>query len=424
MKYRVLVFPCGSEIGLEIHKSINNSTHFDLIGLSSISDHGKFVYENYIEGISYYNSDTFINELIEIIKKEKIDILYPTMDTVITLIKKHEKYLNIPVVGSDVVTCGISENKSKTYKLLDTLIKVPKVYNSLENLTFPLFVKPIVGYGSRGAYRVNSIDDLMGFNYESDLLLEYLPGEEYTIDCFTDIEGKLIFVGARERCRTMNGISVNTKTNNSLTNEFIPIAEKINSVIKFKGSWFFQMKRNKSNEPVLLEVACRFAGSSSVHRAKGINFALANLYLALNKNVELIMNKFDVELDRALENKFKFDIHFENVYIDFDDTIITNDYVNIDAICFLYKCLNLNKKIILITKHEGDINTSLKKYNIPISIFSRIIHIKKTEEKRRFIEADHYKNSIFIDDSFEERKNIHNELGIPVFNIDLLNSII
>jgi predicted ATP-grasp superfamily ATP-dependent carboligase len=424
MKSRVLVFPCGSEIGLEIHKSINNSIHFELIGLSSISDHGKFVYKNYIEGISYYNSDTFINELIEIIKKEKIDILYPTMDTVITLFKKNDKPLNLPIVGSDAFTCCICENKSETYKLLEHIIKVPKVYNKLENLTFPLFVKPIIGYGSRGTYKVNSIDELKGFNYERDLLLEFLPGAEYTIDCFSDIEGKLKFVGARERSRTINGISVNTKTNNSLSNEFIPIAEKINSVIKFKGSWFFQMKRNKSNEPVLLEIASRFAGSSSVHRAKGINFALANLFLSLNKNVEFIINKFDVELDRALENKYKFDINFENVYIDFDDTIITNSYVNVDAISFIYKCLNLNKKIILITKHADDINTTLTKYNIPATIFSKIIQIKKTEEKRSYIDPNNYKNSIFIDDSFEERKHIFKELGIPVFGVDLLNSII
>jgi hypothetical protein len=38
MKKNVLVFPCGSEIGLEIHKSLSYSTHFTLVGGSSVDD--------------------------------------------------------------------------------------------------------------------------------------------------------------------------------------------------------------------------------------------------------------------------------------------------------------------------------------------------------------------------------------------------
>lgn len=39
MKSKVLVFPCGSEIGLEIHNSLKWSTHIDLWGGSSVNDH-------------------------------------------------------------------------------------------------------------------------------------------------------------------------------------------------------------------------------------------------------------------------------------------------------------------------------------------------------------------------------------------------
>ena len=47
MKKNILVFPCGSEIALEIYRSVNKSIHFNLIGASSVDDHGKFIYENY-----------------------------------------------------------------------------------------------------------------------------------------------------------------------------------------------------------------------------------------------------------------------------------------------------------------------------------------------------------------------------------------
>ena len=49
----VLVFPCGSEIGLEVNRALANSTHFKLYGGNSVDDHGKFVYKNYISGIPF-----------------------------------------------------------------------------------------------------------------------------------------------------------------------------------------------------------------------------------------------------------------------------------------------------------------------------------------------------------------------------------
>ena len=46
---KVLVFPCGSEIGLEIYRSLKYNKDFELIGGASVNDHGEFIYENYIE---------------------------------------------------------------------------------------------------------------------------------------------------------------------------------------------------------------------------------------------------------------------------------------------------------------------------------------------------------------------------------------
>jgi hypothetical protein len=39
----VLVFPCGSEIGLELHRSLKDIRFVNLFGASSVSDHGEFV---------------------------------------------------------------------------------------------------------------------------------------------------------------------------------------------------------------------------------------------------------------------------------------------------------------------------------------------------------------------------------------------
>ena len=44
---KVLVFPCGSEIGLEIERALKFNKDYELIGGSSVNDHGMFEYEKY-----------------------------------------------------------------------------------------------------------------------------------------------------------------------------------------------------------------------------------------------------------------------------------------------------------------------------------------------------------------------------------------
>ena len=423
MKKRVLVFPCGSEIGLEIYNSVKDSLHFELFGLSSVSDHGKFVYKNYIEEIGYYTDSNFFDNLKSIIDKYKIDILYPTMDSVISIFKYNESKIGIPIIGPSSYVANICSSKKDTYDFLKNYLNVPKVYNKIDKLTFPLFVKPINGYGSRDAFKINNIEQVHHIDFDKFLLCEYLPGEEYTVDCFTGLQNQLLFVGARERSRTMNGISVNTKTSKKFTKEFKSIAEKINNLIPFKGAWFFQLKRDTNGDPCLLEIACRFAGSSSVHRIQGINFALSNLYLSVGIEPSFIINELEVELDRSLNSIYRVNIQYDTVLIDYDDTIICNGKINTTIIQFLFQSHNENKKIILITKHEGDILTSLKGYRIE-NIFHKIIHISKYQQKVDFIINENYKNAIFIDDSFLERKKVFEKLNIPVFSIDSVTSLI
>ena len=69
MKKNILVFPCGSEIALEVYRSVNKSTHFNLIGASSCDDHGKFIFENYIGGLPFITDKDFIPQIKKIVKE-------------------------------------------------------------------------------------------------------------------------------------------------------------------------------------------------------------------------------------------------------------------------------------------------------------------------------------------------------------------
>lgn len=426
MKKNVLVFPCGSEVALEIHRSLRYSTHFNLIGASSVDDHGKFVFETYVGSVPFHNSPDFVDVIREIIQRYKIDAIYPAMDAVAKTFKAYEHILNCKVIGSPLVTTEICVSKRLTYQILKSVIPIPVIYSSLKTVKeYPVFIKPSQGYGSRGIFLAKnntSASEFLKNNTENqDLLLcEYLPGPEYTIDCFTDRKGSLLFSGIRVRNRISNGISVNTRQVPDFENLFYKYAELINKCLNFRGAWFFQMKLDKNNKPKLLEVAARLGGSSALFRSKGVNFALLSAFDCFDFNVEVFQNEYEVELDRALSNKYKLDINYQNVYVDYDDCLLIENKINYQLIAFLYYARNQGKKLILITRHAGDLQQSLRNYHIE-SLFDQLIHLTKYEKKSDYISLD---NSIFIDDSHSERIEVKQKCKVPVFSPDMVEALI
>ncbi|WP_114793150.1 ATP-grasp domain-containing protein [Niabella yanshanensis] len=424
MELNILVFPCGSEIALEIYRSLKYSRHFKLFGANSVDDHGKFIFENYIGNVPFFDDEDFVSAINKIIEEHQIDAIYPAMDSVIAKFSEIRDKINCKIIGSSNEVNQICLSKKKTYSLLSSVVPCPRIYTK-ENVQvedFPLFMKPDIGYGSRGASRVNSKEELeqQFLKYPNSLILEYLPGEELTVDCFTDRYGNLRFYGPRLRKRVLNGISVNTIMFLEKEDEIKKIVETINSKIKFRGAWFVQLKLNNEGVFTLLEIAARFGGSSSLHRNIGVNFSLLSLFDAFDYDVELFVNNYEIELDRALDNKYKLKIDYNHIYVDFDDCLIIRNNVNITLLSFIFQCINYGKKIYLITKHAYDINESLEKYHLN-KIFDNIIHLKETHFKYEYI-AHH--DAIFIDDSYKERYEVYKNLKIPVFAPDNIEALL
>lgn len=421
MKKNVLIFPCGSEIGLEINRALAKDIHFEIFGASSTPDHGKFVYKNYIEGVPFVSCDNFIDSINEICQKYSIDFIIPAHDSVVLKLAQNFDKLSAKIITSPAETCEIARSKKRTYEVLKDTIKCPKIYNFNDQINYPVFIKPDVGQGSKGAKRINGFDELKNeYNNDKTIVIsELLTGEEYTIDCFTDKNGKLLFSRGRKRARISNGISVNSYP---IKNEkFNDIAKKINSKIKFQGMWFFQLKEDSKGELTLLEIAPRIAGTMGMYRGLGVNFILLALYDAMGYDIKLIENSFDIEIDRALFARYKTNLSYDYIYIDFDDTLICNNEVNTDVIKLLYQAKNKKKKIILISKHDKNISDTLNKFCIPTSIFDKIIHLEKKDKKSFYIKE---KSAIFIDDSYAERKDVLDNCKIPVFSIDAIETLL
>ena len=416
----VFVFPCGSEIALEIARALKHSTHFHLIGGNSVSDHGRFVFADIENGLPWESDAEFIPVIKDIVRRRGVDLIYPAMDSSLVRLKAAEEELECKVIGSPLETMEICLSKSKTYQRLQDTVLTPIVYSLDEVVEYPVFCKPDIGYGARGTAKIEDADALKCHvrKYPRSLICEYLSGEEYTVDCFTDRHGVVRFCGPRARGRIMNGISVNTyPVEESENSQFLCIAENINARLKFRGAWFFQLKRNANGNLVLLEIGARLGGSSALYRGRGVNFAELSIWDALDSEIEILSNRYPIEMDRALDNCFSIKYDYDEVFIDYDDTVILEKkYYNADVMRFLYQCKNRSIKLTLLSRHDGDLSAELRDFALD-KIFDRIIHLVKEDKKSDYIDNS---RAIYIGDSFAERRNIAQNCGLPVFSVDMI----
>jgi hypothetical protein len=419
LKCNILVFPGGTEIGLEINKGLSQCKDIRIFSAGSdVANHAPYVFNQH-DVVPVVSDPSWIDRLNQVVIKHEIDYIYPAHDDVLVALARNANKVKAKIVSSPPPTCSVTRSKSKTYDLMSNVIPTPDLYKNQETMEYPVFVKPDKGQGSQHTHLVrnsNQLNQLLREDREY-IVMEYLPGEEYTVDCFSDRDAGLLFCSGRQRIRTRNGISFNSKTVQD--NDFIKYADAISQKLIFHGAWFFQLKKDRHGKNKLLEIAPRIAGTMAVHRVKGVNFALLSIYEQERIAVEILMNKLDIEIDRALVNRYKCQPKYSAVYVDLDDTLISDNSVNVNLIRFLYQCINKGIRVILITKHSEDLGQTLKKYRLA-GLFDEIIHIEMSANKTDFI---HENDAILIDDSFSERKAANERLGIFTFDCSMIEML-
>jgi carbamoyl-phosphate synthase large subunit len=426
-KNRVLVYPAETEIANEVISSLINQKYIEVIAgyVSRPSNllHGV----NAIFDMGFITDDTSIKSITEFdvfLQNNSIDLLFPANDGALFAFSKYSQLLTAKVISSDYKTVSTLRSKKETYKYYSNSVPIPRIYVDFNEITrFPVFIKPVIGQGSKGAIMVSSADDFNLYTQKSSddyIIMEYLPGDEYTIDCINNISGELLFCMPRKRSKIRNGISVKSELMD--IPEIIEYAHKISDLLEIKGPWFFQMRRDDMNSLKLLEISSRIAGSSGILRALGVNLPRLSVELFLGNNVNDVRtnSKSIIQTERFLTTRYYGIKKFNHLYIDYDDTIIIDRKVNIDAINLIFSCKNLNIPVTLITKHKGDLKTELRKYYLR-DLFDEIIHLDIKEKKSVYINNI---EAIFIDDSYEERRDVYEVVGIPCYDVGEINVLI
>ena len=257
-------------------------------------------------------AESYIDDLIKICINNDINLIIPTIDTeLLTLSNNEQKFKlnNIFPLVSDYDLIRKCRDKRLTNELFkNNNIAVPKQY-TLNNLEFPVFVKPCDGSLSKGIFIADSQDDITQEHRQNEKLMymELISNDEFdefTVDCYYDKNSTLKCVVPRQRLVVRAG-----EVNKAATRNNIIVEHFFNNIAQLKGArgcLTIQVFLHKE-QPIIkgIEINPRFGGGYPLTYLSGANYSkwILEEYL-LDKEIEvyksweqdLLMLRYDAEV--------------------------------------------------------------------------------------------------------------------------------
>jgi carbamoyl-phosphate synthase large subunit len=221
----------------------------------------------------------YIVSLLNICRRNDIDIIIPTIDTELPFLAKSKesfKKQEIEVVISSAFFVEICRDKRKTSEYFQNLgISTPVIYKP-NQIKFPTYVKPYNGSSSQKNKLIRSENELSNSIINNDDLLfcEYLDHEdynEYTLDLYYSKGFNLKCVVPRKRIRVRGGeVSKGLTVKNKLV-DFVK--SRMMSLNGACGCLTLQLFLNEQNGNIKgIELNPRFGGGYPLSYLAGANY--------------------------------------------------------------------------------------------------------------------------------------------------------
>ena len=235
------------------------------------------------------NDVAFYPTVRRLIQEEEVSVIVPASGFDIYEYSRHKPELErsgIVAAMSDVDAMTICANKWEFYLKTCDAFPLPETSMDLARWqTFPCFVKPVLGKGSRHSYRCDGPEELAFYTSQvQDLIVqEFLPGEEYTVDVLSDLEGTPLLAVPRVRLETKEGISTKGKVIHDA--EIERLCLEMARHLHLKGPTCIQLKRDRAGALKFLEVNPRIGGGMMFTTLAGVNIPKLLLELIAGEDV-------------------------------------------------------------------------------------------------------------------------------------------
>lgn len=265
------------------------------------------------------NNNDYINNIVDICKKENINVVLTLIDPEIEILSKNKKIfdeMGIMLLVPSKETAKLCFDKYEMYKYLkNNNIKTVQTYEKIDEfendykenkIKFPVFVKPRTGSGSVGARKVSDLTELKNILSKEDSMIiqEFMEAEDLDADVYVDvISKKIVSIFAKKKIETkIGGASKTVSFKDKKLFQFISeILEKFDFSGPIDMDFFY-----KDNQYYLSEINPRFGGAYIHAYGMGINFP-----------------KFIINNIKKIENKQEIGNYDEDiVMLMYDDIIL------------------------------------------------------------------------------------------------------
>lgn len=280
---------------------------------------GKFISDKFYTIPSALDVDNYLESLLSICVENNIHVIIPQNTAeLIPLSKNKWKFekIGVKILLSDAEAIRVSNDKFKLMRSCDELgietakCFLVKTFTELEKASKELgwpknkvVVKPPNLNGSRGVriidesielkdlfynskptslfIRMNSLYETLGDSFPELIVMEHLPGKEYTVDLLD--KGSSYEIIPRTRDMVRSGITFNGSLNKN--ERIIEVSRQIAKNLNLNHCFGFQFKENKDGIPLLIECNPRVQGTMVMATLAGANLIYAGLKLLLDEEL-------------------------------------------------------------------------------------------------------------------------------------------
>ena len=239
--------------------------------------------------------NSFYNQLLQLIRKVKVDLIIPLFDYSATILSKNKEELNkySKVAVNDYDVFLKARDKSITMEICQRHnISSPKTYfsginyipeNIINNIIYPVVIKPIFGESSKGFNVINSKDELIDIfkttseKYGKCLIQEYIPQDDiqYKCEMYIDRDNDLItsVVFSKNRWYPIEGGS-STFNLTVQRDDIVDTCYRLLMAIGWKGYADIDLIQDpRDNTAKVMEINPRITGSVKLAFDAGVDFA-------------------------------------------------------------------------------------------------------------------------------------------------------
>ena len=236
----------------------------------------------------------YINMILDICCREKIDFLFPLTDVEVDVLNRYRNEFNaidckLCIQSNDCLS--VARNKWNMYKLFqkETEFKVPAtiLFDNYcdENIKFPCVLKPIDGRSSEGLLYLSDKEDLDSLKLKSNencILQEYIEGAIYTVDYVRDSFSNDFSIVREELLRTKNGAGTTVRI--GMNDTLARCASIIGRRLGIIGAVNFEFVFN-NDQYYLIDINPRFSAGVAFSGFVGYDIIRSSLNCFMNKKI-------------------------------------------------------------------------------------------------------------------------------------------